>query len=437
MRILIVGNGGREHALLWKLRRDAPTAEFFATDPNGGMAPLCEAVGIGPGELDALAGWAAEKAIDLTVVGPEAPLAEGLADRFAADGLPVFGPTAAAARIESSKAYAKNLMEEAGVPTAGHRTFRDLEAAEDHIRREGAPIVVKASGLAAGKGAIVCMTEDEALEAVRLIMDDMAFGEAGEEVVVEEFMEGEELSIFAVTDGSDLVFLIPSQDHKRVGEGDTGPNTGGMGAYAPVSIATSRVVEEARSRIFVPTLRALADDGAPFKGLLYGGLMQTDEGLEVVEFNCRFGDPETQAVLPLMDSSLLELLATVAEGGSLQGARPRWKDAYAVTTVVASGGYPGGYEKGKEITIPGGLETDGVTVFHAGTSLEGGRLVTSGGRVLAVTALADSHGDAADLSRQSAGAIDFEGAFFRRDIGWRERERLDPREHAFPSDEEA
>ena len=423
MRILIVGNGGREHALLWKLRRDDPAAAFFATQPNGGMAPLCQGVGIAPTDVEALSGWAASHRIDLTVVGPEAPLAMGIVDRFQAKGLPVFGPTRDAARIESSKAYAKDLMLGAGIPTAGYRTFRDREAAQDYVRERGAPIVVKASGLAAGKGAVVCATVDEAVEAVDAMLGDLSFGEAGREVVVEDFMEGEELSLFAVADGQRCVLLLPSQDHKRVGEGDTGPNTGGMGAYAPVSIATPELLHEARTRVIEPTLRAMAADGCPFKGLLYAGLMRTTEGLKVVEFNCRFGDPETQAVLPLMSSSLLELLATVAEGGSLEGRLATWHPEAAVTTVVASGGYPEGYEKGKAISVPPGLEKDGVTVFHAGTGLRDGALVTTGGRVVAVTAQGRTFGEAVDRSRDAAAEISFEGAFFRRDIGWRERSR--------------
>lgn len=424
MRILIVGNGGREHALLWKLRRDAPSARFFATRPNGGMAPLCRPVPISPTDVEALAGWAASQRIDLTVVGPEAPLAAGMVDRFQARGLPTFGPSREAARIESSKAWAKDLLRGAGVPTAGHRTFRDRDAAEAYVRERGAPIVVKASGLAAGKGAVVCTTVEEAVAAIEAMLGELAFGEAGREVVVEDFMEGEELSIFAVADGTRSLLLLPSQDHKRVGEGDRGPNTGGMGAYAPVSIATPELIEEARTRVFEPTLRAMADEGCAFRGLLYAGLMKTAEGLQVVEFNCRFGDPETQAVLPLMDSSLLDLLVTVAEGGSLAGKEPRWREGAAVTTVIASAGYPGSYEKGKPIRVPGGLEGEGLTLFHAGTRLEEDRLLTSGGRVLAVTALGSTFTEAADRSREGAAAVTFDGAFFRTDIGWRERERV-------------
>ena len=425
MRILIVGNGGREHALLWKLRRDAPTASFFATQPNGGMVSDCEHLEIEANDVDSLSSWAKSNQIDLTIVGPEAPLAAGIVDHFEKVGLPIFGPHAKAARIESSKAYSKELMRNAGIPTAEHRTFTDLSTAEAWILRQGAPIVVKASGLAAGKGAVVCTTEQEALSAVRSMLGDFIFGEAGREVVIEEFLEGEELSVFALTDGEHSVILQPSQDHKRVGEGDKGPNTGGMGAYAPVSIATPELMAEVGSRIIQPTLRALAEDGSPFQGLLYAGLIKTESGLQVIEFNCRFGDPETQVVLPLMQDSLLDLIATVAEGGKLQPGVAAARTDAAVTTVVASGGYPSSYEKSKEIIIPRQLESENCIVFHAGTIRREGQLLTSGGRVLAVTALAPSISEAAEASADAAGQIEFEGAFHRSDIGWRERLRQD------------
>lgn len=421
MRILMVGNGGREHTLLWKLKKDAPSAEFFATQPNGGMASVAQGVELSPGDIEALAGWAASRSIDLTVVGPEAPLAKGIVDRFQAKGLPVFGPTGEAARIESSKSYAKELMRGAGVPTADFRVFRDLKGAEDYIREQGAPVVVKASGLAAGKGAIVCQTVDQALQAAREMLADLRFGEAGREVVVEECMQGEELSVFALTDGDGFLTMLPSQDHKRVGEGDTGPNTGGMGAYAPVSLATSELLKEVGERILTPTLRAMEADGCPFRGLLYAGLMLTEEGPKVVEFNCRFGDPETQVVLPLLASSLLEPLATIAEGGSVAGKELRWHPGGAVTTVLASQGYPGSYEKGKAIAISPSLSRDSdMVLFHAGTRQEEDGLVTSGGRVLAVTGLGDSLGDASRKSLVGADGVDFDGKYFRTDIGWRE-----------------
>jgi phosphoribosylamine--glycine ligase len=429
MRLLIVGNGGRESALLWKLHRDAPGAELFVTLGNGGTAPLATAIPLAPEEPEPLAAWAAEARIDLTVVGPEVPLAAGIADRFAAAGLPVFGPTRAAAEIESSKAFAKRLMREHGIPTAAYESFTDPAAAEEHVRRRGGPLVVKASGLAAGKGAIGCSTTDEAIAAARELMGG-SLGEAGREVVVEERMEGEEISVFALSDGERVVPLLPAQDHKRAGEGDTGPNTGGMGAYAPVSIATPEVMRRVMDEVLVPTVGAMRDEGRPFQGLLYAGLMLTADGPKVVEFNCRFGDPETQVVLPMMESSLLAPMLAVADGSGLgpwveDGLS--WRPGAAVTTVVAAEGYPGAYRKGIEVIVPPELEADpDVLLFHAGTRLEDGRVVTSGGRVLAVTGLGPDVAAAAVRSRDAAGRVRFDGARFRRDIGWREIERSRP-----------
>lgn len=422
MRILIVGNGGREHALLWKLRGDHPQGEFFVTRPNPGMAGLCTPVEIAPGDIEALSGWAAGNRIDLVVVGPEAPLAAGLADRLRAKGVPTFGPSQAAARIESSKAWAKELMEAAGVPTAAHRTFTALDEAEAWIRDQGAPIVVKASGLAGGKGAVVCMTVDEALEAVRSMLTDFSFGEAGREVVVEEFMQGEELSVFGVTDGTDVVLLTPAQDHKRIGEGDTGPNTGGMGAFAPVSLATPELLATVRTAIFEPTLTEMRARDCPFQGLLYAGLMLTGEGPKVVEFNCRFGDPETQVVLPLLESSLLELMVAAVEGSGLAGLQTRFGHGAAVTTVVASAGYPGSVETGHGIDLSD-VPTADVLVFHAGTAAGPDGPVTAGGRVLSCTGLGPDLASAAQRSRHAAERVGFPGAQLRRDIAWRELER--------------
>lgn len=421
MRILVVGNGGREHALLWKLRKDAPGASFFATRPNGGMRRLCAGVDISPVEVEPLAGWASRNQIDLAVIGPEAPLAAGLADSMARRGVPVFGPSAGAARIEASKAFAKNLMAGAGVPTADYEVHSDAGEAAAHIRSRGAPVVVKASGLAAGKGAFVCDTVPQALEAVRRVFSG-AFGSAGKRVVVEEYLEGEELSLFYLTDGEDFVPLLPAQDHKRIGEGDTGPNTGGMGAYAPVSFVTAALISGVSEKIVLPVLRALADGGTPFRGILYAGLMITPGGPKVVEFNCRFGDPEAQAVLPLLSSSLLEPMIAIAEGTGLKDYAPVFRKGAAVTTVLAAPGYPGSYPKGVEISIPPLAE--GTFVFHAGTSLNrSGRLVTTGGRVLAVTAVDPDFHRACASSRTAAQAIQFQGKQFRKDIGWRETER--------------
>ena len=420
MKILIVGNGGREHALLWKLKKDVPEAELFATRPNPGMASLATGVDLSAEDVSGLASWAEGNAITLTVVGPEIPLALGIGDVFRKRGLPLFGPSAAAARIESSKAFAKELMSRAGVPTAAHRCFTRLDEAESFLREHGAPVVVKASGLAAGKGAIVCHTLDEALEAARSMLGESAFGEAGQEIVVEAFMEGEELSIFGITDGRHVVPLLASQDHKRVGEGDTGPNTGGMGAYAPVPAATPEVVDIVQDRIFLPVLDALERAATPFRGVLYAGIMLTPDGPQVVEFNCRFGDPETQVVLPLMEAPLLELMLAVARGGSIAGEAPSFASGAALNTVLASAGYPGAYEKGKEVTIPAELAEDpDLLVFHAGTRRDEDRVVTSGGRVLSVVGLGSDLESAREHSLRGAEAIAFEGKTFRRDIGWR------------------
>ncbi|MEX0893989.1 MAG: phosphoribosylamine--glycine ligase [Gemmatimonadota bacterium] len=419
MKILVIGNGGREHALLWKLRRDAPDAEFYVTGGNGGTAGLATSLPLKPADLNGLAAWAEANGVTLTVVGPEAPLADGVVDIFSRRGLPIFGPTKKAAAIEASKAYAKRLLERAGVPTARHATFTEFPAAEHHIRERGAPIVVKASGLAAGKGAVVCATEAEAVEAAREMLSGEAFGSAGDEIVIEEFMEGPELSVFALSDGTHALPLLASQDHKRVGEGDTGPNTGGMGAYAPVPLSSPELIERIRREILEPTLTALREEEREFRGLLYAGLMLTADGPKVVEYNARFGDPETQVVLPMMASSLLEPMRAVAMGGSLEGVELAWRPGAALATVLASGGYPGSYGKGKEITIPAGLEDEHTLVFHAGTARKDGRLLTSGGRVLAVTGLGSTLAEAAERSRAAAAAITFEGRQYRGDIGWR------------------
>lgn len=425
MKILIVGSGGREHALAWRLARDAPDAEMFIAGGNGGTAGLARTIPVAAGDLDGLVAWAEAEHPDLTVVGPEIPLAEGIADRFAAKRLPIFGPTAAAAEIESSKAFAKSLMKRSGIPTAAFETFADLAAAESYIRGHGGPLVVKASGLAAGKGAVVCDTTEEALDAARDMLGSRAFGSAGDQVVVEEMMRGEELSVFALTDGVEVRTLVPAQDHKRVGEGDTGPNTGGMGAYAPVSVATPELLDRIEREVLLPTVAAMADAGRPFRGLLYAGLMLTSEGPKVVEFNCRFGDPETQVVLPLLKGSLLEPMLAIARGEGLGGS-PALEAAAgaAVTTVVASHGYPGDYRKGVPIEIAPAIdEADDVLVFHAGTAMRDGRLVTAGGRVVAVTGLGGTVAEAAARSRWGAERVEFEGAFFRRDIAWREAAR--------------
>jgi phosphoribosylamine--glycine ligase len=428
MKVLLVGGGGREHALAWTLRRDDASIEIVAAPGNPGIAELARCVPTTATDVSALLALAEAERVDLTIVGPEAPLAAGIVDRFRARGLAIFGPTRAAAAIETSKRFAKQLMLDAGVPTARATFHTEPAAAKAAARALGAPVVVKASGLAAGKGVAVCATLDEAERAIDAMLTEHAFGDAGAEILVEEFMEGEELSLFALTDGRRAATLVAAQDHKRLLDGDGGPNTGGMGAYAPVSLRlgtldAGALADEARRRVIEPTLAALAERGAPFTGLLYAGLMVTRDGLRVVEFNCRFGDPETQVVLPLTTAPLLPLLAEIGGGGALSTEGALGSRGAGVTTVLAASGYPGATRAGDPIRIPAALPA-GVRVFHAGTALDSsGRLVTAGGRVLAVTAVAGDLERAREASAAAAEAIDFPGKQFRRDIGWRELAR--------------
>ena len=422
MKALIVGGGGREHALAWKLQKDQPLLEIIAAPGNPGIAALGRCVPVSADDVAGIVQLATKEQPDLVVIGPEAPLAAGLADALRSAGIPVFGPSRAAARIESSKAFAKALMREAGVPTARATRFVDAAAAKRSARELGAPVVVKASGLAAGKGVLVCETIAQADAAIDSMLTNDSFGAAGREVLVEEFMEGEELSLFAITDGTTVLPMLAAQDHKRLLEGDGGPNTGGMGAYAPVSLASADLVADAVDRVFVPTLDALRTAGAPFSGLLYAGLMLTPQGPKVVEFNARFGDPETEAILPLLESSLLGPLLAVASGKGLSGQHLRWSSNHAVTTVVAAAGYPDKPSKANAVKLPP-VEAN-VHIFHAGTALDAsGQLVTAGGRVFAVTAVAPTLEAARAESARVAGAIELEGKQLRRDIGWREQER--------------
>ena len=421
MRILVVGGGGREHALCWALKRDTPEATLFTAPGNPGTAALGTNLKIPASAVDGLVAAAAEQRIDLVVVGPEAPLAAGLADRLRAAGRSVFGPTQAAARLESSKAFAKEVMQRAGVPTAPSRTFRELDPALAYLATHAEPLVVKASGLAGGKGAVVCATRAAAQRTARAMLGEGAFGEAGREIVVEEFLAGEELSVLAVTDGERIVILPPAQDHKRLLEGDTGPNTGGMGAYCPVGLVTDALLERVRRQVLEPTLQEMAARGAPYQGVLYAGLMLAPDGTPyVLEFNCRFGDPEAEAVLPVLPRGATTQLAAIAGGGWRPDRDVIPATGAADTTVLAARGYPEQPEVGATIQLPPDLGDD-VLVFHAGTARDAdGTLRVAGGRVLAVTGLAASVAAAAERSAAVAARITFEGKAYRRDIGWRE-----------------
>lgn len=423
MKVLVVGKGGREHAIAWKLANDTSRPVVFCAPGNAGTAGVATNVAVGDDDIEGLVEWAKEEKPDLTVVGPEAPLCAGLADRFLAEGLPVFGPSSAAAKLEGSKTFAKEVMAAAGVPTATGQAFSCAQAAVDHIRKLNGPVVVKADGLAAGKGVFVCAGPDEAERAVRTAMIDMAFGEAGNEVLVEECLVGEEASILALVDGTEVVMLASSQDHKRALDGDAGLNTGGMGAYSPAPVVSDELWPAIRTRVFEPTLAELGRRGIEYQGVLYAGLMITDDGPKVLEFNCRFGDPETQAILPRLAGDLLPALQACVDG-TLRPELVTWRDDPCVCVVMASGGYPGKYEKGKAI---GGLAAaealEGVTVFHAGTSADGDGVVTSGGRVLGVTALGADLRAAIDAAYVAVASISFDGARFRTDIGGRALDR--------------
>jgi len=422
MKLLIVGGGGREHALAWKFARDNPACDIVAAPGNPGIAELGRCVNVGAADVSRLVALARAERPDLTVVGPEAPLAAGLVDALRDAGLPAFGPGAAAARIESSKRFAKELMARAGVSTARAIASSDPALARDAVRHMGLPVVIKATGLAAGKGVIVCASVADAEAAIDTMLIEHAHGTAGNEILVEEFMQGEELSLFVITDGTNVLPMMPAQDHKRLLEGDRGPNTGGMGAYAPVAVGTPERVQDIVERVILPTLGALRAEGTPFTGLLYAGLMLTATGPRVVEFNCRFGDPETQALLPLLESDLVAPLLAVARGEALGTEPLRWSARHAVTTVVAAAGYPDAPRTGAPITLPD-FAPD-VHIFHAGTARRAdGTLVTAGGRVLSVTAVAASLADAQQASAAAAHGVTFEGKQYRADIGWRELRR--------------
>lgn len=424
MKVLLVGSGGREHAIAWKLKRDDPSIELICAPGNTGIAEVGECIPVKADDVRGLLGFAQRAEVDFTFVGPEAPLALGIADAFREEGRAIFGPSMASAEIETSKRFAKQLMQDAGVPTATASHHTSAKSALDEIARLRAPYVIKASGLAAGKGVVIARSKEEAERAIYMMLEDHAFGEAGDEILIEEFMSGEELSLFVLTDGAHALPMIAVQDHKRLLDADLGPNTGGMGAYAPVSIATADVIDTAMDRIIEPTLAAMRAVDRQFSGLLYAGLMLTEEGLKVVEFNCRFGDPETECILPLMESSLLEPAFAISRGDSIASMPPiKWADKFAATTVLAAHGYPESPRKNDAIRLP--APPAGLYVFHAGTSRdrESGELRTNGGRVLAITGTGATIEEAVTCSRTYAERVTFEGKQFRRDIAWRELER--------------
>jgi phosphoribosylamine---glycine ligase len=417
MRVLVVGSGGREHALCWAIAASPLLTKLWCAPGNPGIAALAECVSIGATDLAALVAFAQDNEVDLVVPGPEAPLVAGITDAMEAAGIPCVGPSRAAAQLEGSKAFTKELCDAAGIPTAQWERFDDADAAREFVRRRGAPIVVKADGLAAGKGVVVAATEAEALAAIDAMMDARAFGEAGASVVIEECLIGEEISLFALCDGESALLLGSAQDHKRVGDGDTGPNTGGMGSYSPTPACPPALEDAAMGGIVVPALEEMARRGTPFRGILYAGLMVTDDGVKLIEFNVRFGDPECQPLLMRLQSDLVDLLEGVVDDRLVTVAPPQWDPRPAVCVVMASAGYPGDYERGLPIRgLDEAAKVPDVKVFHSGTATADGKVVTNGGRVLAITALGNSI-PAAKLSAYTAvKQIRWEGAWCRKDI---------------------
>lgn len=424
MRVLVVGNGGREHGLVWKIRQSPKVSEVLCAPGNAGIETQAACLDVAPNDLEALLRLAKDRKVDLTVVGPEAPLALGIVDLFQEEGLRIFGPTREAVQLEASKSFAKELMKQKGIPTAFFSTFTDPEAAKRYIREVGVPIVVKADGLCGGKGVIVCRTLEEALDAVDLIMVNESFGDAGRKIVVEECLEGEEASFMVFTDGEAILPMPSSQDHKPVFDGDRGPNTGGMGAYSPAPVVTEVLERQILEEILRPTIRAMADMGRPYRGVLYAGLMIDEGKARVLEFNCRFGDPEAQPVLARMKSDIVPVMEAVIDG-NLSEVRLEWDPRAAVCVVMASKGYPRSYKNGSPIS---GLEEAGkladTVIFHAGTRRKGGDIVTHGGRVLGVTALGETIADAIGRAYDAVERIQWQGVHFRKDIG---RKALDRR----------
>lgn len=415
MKVLLVGGGGREHALAWRISQEGEH-RIFSAPGNPGMATVGENIDLTPDRIGEMADFAREQGIDVTIVGPEAPLIDGIVDEFIARGLRVFGPKRAAARIEGSKVFAKNLMRRHKIPTADYAVFDDPNDARAYVERKGAPIVLKADGAAAGKGVLICKDLRAAYDAIEQIMEARVFGAAGDRVVVEEFMVGQEMSLLFFTDGATVVPLEPARDYKAARDGDEGPNTGGMGCYSPVPLVDDALRSETLERIVKPTIQGMLGEGIRFRGILYVGLMLTNRGLQVLEFNARFGDPETQVQMPRLDTPLIEILQACSSG-RLDEVDVRWKSDAAVCVVMTAEGYPGRYERGRAITgIPEAEADEGVVVFHAGTKMVGGELVTDGGRVLGVTATGPTVAAARDRAYRATAKIAFDGAAYRKDI---------------------
>ncbi len=417
MKILVVGGGGREHAILWKLRQSPRVTKLYCAPGNGGIAGIAECLPVKATDIPGMVALAKEKQIDLVMVAPDDPLVAGMVDAMEAAGIRAFGPSKAAAILEGSKVFSKGLMEKYRIPTAGCRVFDNAAEAVAYIEEQGSyPAVIKADGLALGKGVVIAQNAKEAGEAVRSIMEERIFGDSGSRVVVEEFLTGQEVSVLCFTDGKTLKPMVSAQDHKRVFENDQGPNTGGMGAFSPSRVYTPELADRCMREIFVPTMEAMNAEGRTFKGVLYFGLILTEQGPKVIEYNCRFGDPETQAVLPRLKTDLLTVFEAIIDE-RLSEIDVEWDDGAAVCVVLASGGYPGKYPTGIEITGIGEAEAMGATVFHAGTRLQDGRLLTAGGRVLGVTTTGGDLNSAIAASYKAADRIRFEGMHLRRDIG--------------------
>ena len=422
MKVLVVGSGGREHALCWAIAKSKKLQKLYCAPGNGGIAQVCECVDIKAEDVAGIVDFSTSEEIELVVVGPEAPLMAGIADHLEEAGIKVFGPSAKAAMIEGSKGMMKDLCAKNYIPTAAYARFDECEAAKEYIRAQGAPIVVKADGLAAGKGVILCRSENEAYAAVDHIMIEDAFGDAGSEVVIEEFITGEEVSFFALVNGEHALPLVAVQDHKAVGDGDEGPNTGGMGAYSPAPVVDKGMAGTIMETIIEPTIRGMAADGMSYKGILFAGLMITDSGPKLIEYNCRFGDPECQVLMMRLESDLLEILLA-AVTGELHQVKLEWSRNTALTVVMAVNGYPGSHEKGSEIRGINDAESTGARVFHAGTKADGKKILANGGRVLNVTALAPSVEKAKAKAYDAIAKIDWPEGFCRTDIGWRAIDR--------------